>query len=130
MNIVVLMAALALLRATLTVPGIAGIVLTVGMAVDANVLIFERIREELRAGKTPRAAIEAGYNRAFSAILDSNVTTVIAAFLLVQFGSSAVKGFAITLMVGLCISMYTAILVTRVIFDYISLKPGFKNLSI
>jgi preprotein translocase subunit SecD len=130
LNLIVLLAAMSGLGATLTVPGIAGIVLTIGMAVDANVLIFERIREELRAGKTPRAAIDAGYNRAFSAILDSNVTTIIAAFMLVQFGSSAVKGFAITLMVGIAISMFTAILVTRVIFDWISLRSGFKKLSI
>ncbi len=130
LNLIILMAAMSMLGATLTVPGIAGIVLTIGMAVDANVLIFERIREELRAGKTPRAAIEAGYGRAFSAILDSNVTTIIAAFMLVQFGSSAVKGFAITLMVGIAISMFTAILVTRVVFDWISLRSGFKKLSI
>ncbi len=130
LNLIILMAAMSMLGATLTVPGIAGIVLTIGMAVDANVLIFERIREELRAGKTPRAAIEAGYGRAFSAILDSNVTTIIAAFMLVQFGSSAVKGFAITLMVGITISMFTAILVTRVVFDWISLRSGFKKLSI
>ena len=130
LNIVLLLAGMAILHATLTVPGIAGMILTIGMAVDANVLIFERIREELRTGKTPRAAIEAGYGRAFSAILDSNITTIISAFMLLQFGSSAVKGFAITLMIGLAISMYTAILVTRVIFDKISLRPGYKKISI
>ncbi|MFB3895765.1 MAG: protein translocase subunit SecD [bacterium] len=130
LNLVVLVAALGALNAVLTVPGIAGIVLTIGMAVDANVLIFERIREELRAGKTVRSAIEAGYNRAFSAILDSNVTTIIAAVMLFQFGTGPVRGFAITLSLGLIISMFTAIMVTRVLFDWLTLRRSFTKLSI
>lgn len=130
LNLIILVAALGALNAVLTVPGIAGIVLTIGMAVDANVLIFERIREELRAGKTVRSAIEAGYNRAFSAILDSNVTTIIAAIMLFQFGTGPVRGFAVTLSLGLIISMFTAILVTRVIFDWLTLQRSFKKLSI
>jgi preprotein translocase subunit SecD len=130
LNLVVLIAALGAMNAVLTVPGIAGIVLTIGMAVDANVLIFERIREELRAGKTVRSAIEAGYNRAFSAILDSNITTIIAAIMLFQFGTGPVRGFAITLSLGLIISMFTAILVTRAIFNWLTLRRSFTKLSI
>lgn len=130
LNLVILLGALSALGATLTVPGIAGIVLTVGMAVDANVLIFERIKEELRLGKTIRAAIDAGYTRAFRAILDSNVTTIIAAIILFQFGSGAVKGFAVTLSIGLLASMFTAIFVTRVIFDYLTLRKGISKISI
>jgi len=110
---VLLAAAMTLLQATLTLPGIAGIVLTVGMAVDANVLIFERIREEVRAGKTPFNAVEAGYKRAFVTILDSNLTTVIAAILLYQFGSGPVRGFAVTLTIGIIASMFTAITLSR-----------------
>jgi len=112
-NMVLLAAAMTLLQATLTLPGIAGIVLTVGMAVDANVLIFERIREEVRAGKTPFNAVEAGYKRAFVTILDSNLTTVIAAILLYQFGSGPVRGFAVTLTIGIIASMFTAITLSR-----------------
>ncbi|MCX7919932.1 MAG: protein translocase subunit SecD [bacterium] len=130
LNLIILIAALSALDAVLTVPGIAGIVLTIGMAVDANVLIFERIREELRAGKTVRSAIDAGYNRAFNAILDSNVTTIIAAVMLFQFGTGPVRGFAVTLSIGLVISMFTAILVTRVIFDWLTLRRSFTKLSI
>jgi preprotein translocase subunit SecD len=112
-NLVLIAGALSLLQATLTLPGIAGIVLTIGMAVDANVLIFERIREEVRAGRTPISAIEAGYRRALTTIIDSNVTTLIAAILLFVFGSGPVKGFAVTLSIGLMTSMFTAIWVTR-----------------
>jgi len=130
LNIFFLIAALAGLRATLTLPGVAGIVLTVGMAVDANVLIFERIREELRTGKTIRAAIDAGYARAFRTILDSNVTTLITAVVLYQFGSGPVRGFATTLSIGLIINMYTAIVVTRMIFDYITERYALTKLSI
>lgn len=130
LNILFLVAALAGLRATLTLPGVAGIVLTVGMAVDANVLIFERIREELRTGKTIRAAIDAGYARAFRTILDSNVTTLITAVVLYQFGSGPVRGFATTLSIGLVINMYTAIVVTRMIFDYITERYALTKLSI
>jgi preprotein translocase subunit SecD len=132
LNLLILMGALALpgLGAVLTLPGIAGIILTLGMAVDANVLIFERIREELRLGKSVRAAVDAGYHRAFSAILDSNVTTVIAAVVLFQFGSGPVKGFAVTLTLGIAASMFTAIFVSRVIFDTVFRLRQVTKLSI
>ncbi|MFN7098204.1 MAG: protein translocase subunit SecD, partial [Gammaproteobacteria bacterium] len=113
MNMVLLVAALSILGATLTLPGIAGIVLTMGMAVDANVLIFERIREEIRNGMSPHACIEAGYEKALATIIDSNVTTLIAALALFGIGTGAVKGFAITLTLGILISMFTAIMGTR-----------------
>jgi preprotein translocase subunit SecD len=113
LNIVLITALLSLLQATLTLPGIAGIVLTIGMAVDANVLIFERIREEQRNGRTPISAVDAGYSRALTTIVDANITTFIAAVLLFQFGSGPVKGFAVTLAIGLLTSMFTAIMVTR-----------------
>ena len=112
-NLVLIVAALSVLQATLTLPGIAGIVLTIGMAVDANVLIFERIREEVRAGRTPISAIDAGYSRAITTIIDANVTTLIAALLLYQFGSGPVRGFAVTLAIGIVTSMFTAIMLTR-----------------
>jgi preprotein translocase subunit SecD len=114
LNLVLLAAALSVLQATLTLPGIAGIVLTIGMAVDANVLVFERIREEQRAGRTPISAVDAGYKRAFSTIIDANLTTFIAALLLYMFGSGPVRGFAITLAIGLMTSMFSAIMVTRI----------------
>lgn len=114
-NMVLIGGGLSALQATLTLPGIAGIVLTIGMAVDANVLIFERIKEELRLGKSPLAAVEAGYGRALTTIIDSNVTTLIAAVLLFQFGSGPVKGFAVTLAFGIVSSMFTAITLTRLI---------------
>jgi protein-export membrane protein SecD len=114
-NLVLLLAILSGLQATLTLPGIAGIVLTIGMAVDANVLIFERIREEIRAGRGPVTAIDAGYRRALTTIIDSNLTTLIAALLLFFFGSGPVKGFAVTLSIGLITSMFTAIMLTRLI---------------
>ncbi len=119
LNILIIMAAMAALRATLTLPGIAGIILGVGMAVDANVLIFERIREELRAGKPFRQAVDAGFSRAFSAILDSNLTTLIAAALLFQFGTGPLRGFAVTLCIGLVANLFTAVWVTRTIMDYL-----------
>jgi preprotein translocase subunit SecD len=112
-NVVLIMAVLSLLQATLTLPGIAGIVLTMGMAVDANVLVFERIREETRAGRTPISAIDAGYKRAMTTIIDSNLTTLIAAVLLITFGSGPIKGFAVTLGIGLVTSFFTAMMVTR-----------------
>jgi preprotein translocase subunit SecD len=112
-NIVLILAALSALQATLTLPGIAGIVLTIGMAVDANVLIFERIREEVRAGRSPLNAVDAGYKRALTTIIDASLTTLIAASLLFMFGSGPVKGFAVTLMIGIVTSMFTAIMVTR-----------------
>jgi preprotein translocase subunit SecD len=119
LNVLIIMGILALpnLGATLTLPGIAGIILTVGMAVDANVLIFERIREEIRLGKSVRASVDAGFQKALSAILDSNVTTLIAAVVLFQFGTGPVKGFAVTLAIGILASMFTAIFVSRTIFD-------------
>ncbi|MFW5453757.1 protein translocase subunit SecD [Thioalkalivibrio sulfidiphilus] len=119
LNLVLIVSVLSMLQATLTLPGIAGIVLTVGMAVDANVLIFERIREELRNGNSPQAAIASGYDRAFSTIVDANITTLIAALVLFMFGTGPIKGFAITLSIGIVISMFTAILVTRAIINLI-----------
>ena len=117
LNVLFMLALLAWMEATLTLPGMAGIVLTIGMAVDANVLIFERIREELRAGRLPRAAIDAGYGKAFGTIFDSNVTTLIAGVVLMQYGSGPVRGFAITLIIGLICSLYTSIVVTRLAYD-------------
>jgi preprotein translocase subunit SecD len=119
MNLVLIVALLSLLQATLTLPGIAGIVLTVGMAVDANVLIFERIREEIRAGNTPQASIHAGYEKAFSTIADANITTLIAAIVLFSFGTGPIKGFAVTLSLGIITSMFTAILGTRAVINLI-----------
>jgi preprotein translocase subunit SecD len=130
LNIILIMAGLAALRATLTLPGIAGIILTIGMAVDANVLIFERIREELRLGKTIRAALDTGYSKATLTILDANVTTLIAAVVLFQFGTGPVRGFAVTLSLGIVASMFTAILCTRLVFDYLLQKRKMKRLSI
>jgi preprotein translocase subunit SecD len=118
LNVLLVLSALALFDATLTLPGMAGIVLIIGMAVDANVIIFERIREELRDGRTARVAVEAGYSKAWSTIVDSNVTTLIAGVVLMQYGSGPVRGFAVTLIIGILCSMFTAIVVTRLIFDY------------
>ncbi len=130
LNIVLIMAGLAAFGATLTLPGIAGIILTIGMAVDANVLIFERVREELRLGKTPRAALDSGYSKATITILDANVTTLIAAIVLLQFGTGPVRGFAITLSLGIAASMFTAIFGSRLLFDYLLQKKRMKTLSI
>jgi preprotein translocase subunit SecD len=130
LNVILVFAVLALLRATLTLPGIAGLVLSVGMAVDANILIHERIKEELRWGKTIRAAIDQGYHRAFTTIIDSNLTTVIAALFLYQFGTGPVKGFAVTLFWGIAANIFTAVFITRWIFDYLTLKVKIKKLSI
>jgi len=116
-NLVMIVAVLSMLQATLTLPGIAGIVLTTGMAVDANVLIFERIREEIRNGNTPQASIEAGYKKAFSTIADANITTLIAAIVLFGFGTGPIKGFAITLSIGIATSMFTAIMGTRAVIN-------------
>ncbi len=118
LNIIFVMAALSILNAALTLPGIAGLILTIGIAVDANVLIYERIREEIKAGRTLRMAIDAGYSRAIITIIDANVTTLIAAAVLFYLGSGPIRGFATTLGLGLLISMYTAIIVTRMIFDW------------
>ncbi len=130
LNLIFVMAVLAGFNATLTLPGIAGLILTIGMAVDANVLIFERVREELKTGKTIRAAIDSGYSRAFHAILDANVTTLIAAIVLYQFGSGPIKGFALVLMVGIASSMFTAIIFTRCVFDFITSRWTIQKLSI
>jgi preprotein translocase subunit SecD len=127
-NILFILAVLAGFQGTLTLPGIAGIILTIGMAVDANVLIFERVREEAVTGKTLRAAIDAGYEKAFSAILDSNVTTFITGVILYQFGSGPVQGFAMTLMIGIVASMFSAIFITRVIFN-LMLERGTRQIS-
>ena len=130
-NMLLIVAIMSMLGATLTLPGIAGIVLTIGMAVDANVLIFERIREELNIGKTPLAAIDSGYGKAFLTIVDANITTLIAAIVLFQFGSGPVKGFAVTLAVGILASMFTAITVTRAIIALYTEKRGrIEKLSI
>ncbi len=130
LNIVFIMAVMAYFHATLTLPGIAGIILTIGMAVDANVLIFERMREEIRRGKTVRAAIEDGYGKAFITILDANVTTFIAGLVLYTYGSGPIQGFALTLMIGIISSLFTAIVVTRVVFDYTLEHRAITKLSI
>ena len=117
LNLVIIVAVLSMLQATLTLPGIAGIVLTVGMAVDANVLIFERIREEIRNGNTPQASIHSGYEKALSTIVDANITTLIAAVVLFSFGTGPIKGFAVTLFIGILTSMFTAILGTRAVIN-------------
>jgi len=119
LNVILIVAILSMLQATLTLPGIAGIVLTVGMAVDANVLIFERIREELRNGNSPHASIQAGYEKAFSTIADANITTLIAAIVLLSFGTGPIKGFAVTLSIGIVTSMFTAIMGTRAVVNLI-----------
>jgi len=130
LNILLIAGGLAAFQATLTLPGIAGIILTIGMAVDANVLIFERIREEITIGKTHRAAVDAGFERATLTILDANVTTLIAALVLFQFGTGPVKGFAVTLSLGVIASVFTALILTRLIFDYFLLTRKVKTLSI
>ena len=130
LNIVLIAGGLAGFGATLTLPGIAGIILTIGMAVDANVLIFERLREEMALGKTPRAAVDAGYDRATLTILDANVTTLIAALVLFQFGTGPVKGFAVTLSLGVVASLFTALVLTRSIFDYFLIKRKVRTISI
>ncbi len=130
LNIIMLLGAMAYLNATLTLPGIAGILLTIGMGVDSNVLIFERIREELRAGRTPRSAIDAGYERAWWTIVDAHVTTLITALVLFQFGSGPIKGFAVTLSLGIIINLFTALVGTKVSFDIMSEKFRIKKVSI
>ncbi len=126
-NVLFILAVLSLIDATLTLPGIAGITLTVGMAVDANVLILERIREEMRAGKTIRAAIDAGYNRAIWAVIDSHVTSLITAAILFQFGTGPIRGFAVTLSWGVVISLFTAVFITKAVFD---MRKQYTSLSI
>jgi preprotein translocase subunit SecD len=130
LNIVYLMGALAALGATLTLPGIAAIVLLIGMSVDSNVLIFERIREELKLGKTPHAALDAGYDKAFLTIMDSHVTALITAAVLFQFGTGPVKGFAVSLSLGIIINLFTSLLATRVLFDAFLDRVHVKRLSV
>jgi preprotein translocase subunit SecD len=130
LNIILLFGGLAAFNATLTLPGIAGILLTIGMAVDANVLVFERIREELRAGRTVRSAIDLGFEKALSSIVDGNVTTLIAALFLFQFGTGPIRGFAVTLTIGLLASMFTAVFVSRWIFDVVLSRFRVQKLSI
>jgi len=130
LNLWLIVAVLALFHATLTFPGMAGLILTVGMAVDANVLIFERMREELRAGKSPRAAVEAGYRRSTITILDANITTILSALVLMKFGTGPIKGFAVVLTIGILASFFTAIFVTRLIFDYMTVVKEVKKLAI
>ena len=129
-NLILIVAVLSMLQATLTLPGIAGIVLTVGMAVDANVLIFERIREEIAIGNKPQASIHAGYDKALSTIMDANITTLIAAVVLYIFGTGPIKGFAITLSIGIVTSMFTAIMGTRAIINLSVGGKKIKKLSI
>jgi len=130
LNIILLLGAMASLNATLTMPGIAGIILAIGMAVDSNVLMFERIRDELRAGKTPRVAVDSGYNKAFWTIFDSHVTTLITAAVLFQFGTGPIKGFAVTLSLGVAINLFTALVGTKTIFDLILSRRDVRKLSI
>jgi len=130
LNIILLLGILSMFNATLTLPGIAGVILAVGMAVDSNVLMFERIREELRVGKTPRAAIDSGYDKAFWTIFDSHVTTLITAVVLFQFGTGPIKGFAVTLGWGVFINLFTALIGTKTAFDLITSKLEIKRLSI
>jgi preprotein translocase subunit SecD len=118
LNTVILMAALSYFGATLTLPGIAGVILTIGMAVDSNVLIFERIREELRAGKAVMAAVDAGFSKAWWTIVDTHVTTIVSCLFLFLFGSGPVKGFAVTLVIGLFANVFTAVWVSKTIFDF------------
>jgi preprotein translocase subunit SecD len=130
LNIIYLIGALSAFSATLTLPGIAGVILAIGMAVDSNVLMFERIREELRLGKTPRAAIDSGYDKAFWTIFDSHVTTLITAVVLFQFGTGPIKGFAVTLGLGVFINLFTALIGTKTVFDLITSRQEVKRLSI
>ncbi len=130
LNIILLLGAMASLNATLTLPGIAGIILAIGMAVDSNVLMFERMRDELRAGKTPRSAVDSGYDKAFWTIFDSHVTTLITAAVLFQFGTGPIKGFAVTLSLGVAINLFTALVGTKSVFDIINSKREIKKLSI
>jgi preprotein translocase subunit SecD len=130
LNIILLFGAMASLNATLTLPGIAGIILAIGMAVDSNVLMFERIREEIRAGKPPRSAVDSGYDKAFSTIFDSHVTTLITALVLFQFGTGPIKGFAVTLSIGVSINLFTALVGTKSVFDLITSRYRIEKLSI
>jgi protein-export membrane protein SecD len=125
-----LIGVMSLFEATLTLPGLAGVALTVGMAIDANVIIFERIRDELRAGKTPRTAIHTGFNRAFWTIMDSNLTTLITALVLYEYGTGPIKGFAVSLSIGIVTSVAAALLITRLLFDFYPGDRPVASLSI
>jgi SecD/SecF fusion protein len=129
LNVILLLGALSLLGATLTLPGIAGIILSIGMAVDSNVLIYERMREEFHAGKPLKAGIDGGYDKAFWTIIDSHVTTLITAFALFLFGTGPIKGFAVTLSLGVILNLFTALFGTRVVYDWTILKRWLKKLS-
>jgi preprotein translocase subunit SecD len=130
LNVFMLVGILAAIRATLTLPGIAGIALGIGMAVDSNVLILERIREELKLGKTVRSSIDGGYDKAFVTIVDSHVTTLITAVALFLFGTGPIKGFAVTLSLGVAINLYSALVGTRVVYDWLISRRELKRLSI
>jgi len=129
-NAILILGAMGMFRATLTLPGIGGLILTMGMAIDANVLIFERIREELRLGRTPWNALEAGYEKALATILDSNITTLIAGVVLFQFGTGPVKGFAVSLSIGIISSIFTAVFVSKTIFMTLYGNKEIKKLSV
>ncbi len=130
LNILILLGIISALKGVLTLPGIAGIALTIGMAVDANILIFERIREELKLGKSPKAAIDSGYKRAWSAIIDSNITTLIAAAILFFLGEGPIKGFGLTLSVGIMVNLFTAVFVTKTIVDWITITRKIEKIRI
>jgi preprotein translocase subunit SecD len=130
LNVLILFGGMGMFHSTLTLPGIAGVILTIGMAVDANVLVFERIREEMRAGRTVRSAIDLGFERAFTSIIDTHVTTVISALFLFQFGTGPIKGFAVTLIIGLIASIFTAVFVSRWLFDLVLSRRRVQKLSI
>jgi len=129
-NLLMLVGVMSMFKATLTMPGLAGIVLTIGMAVDANVIIFERIREELHAHKTPRAAIATGFNKAFWTIMDANITTFITAIVLYNYGTGPIKGFAVTLSIGIVTSVFTALVITRLLFSFYPGDRHVESLSI
>ena len=130
LNIVYQLAILAALGATLTLPGIAGDVLTVGMAVDANIIIYERIREELRAGKSVRSAVEAGFGRAFWTVFDAHITALVAGIVLYSYGSGPIRGFAVTLMIGVAANLFTSVWLSRAMFDYVVGRRQLSTLSI
>jgi len=130
LNILYLLALLALLQATLTLPGIAGVVLTVGMAVDANIIIYERIREELRSGKSARGAVEAGFGRAFWTVFDAHVTNLVAGIVLYSYGTGPIRGFAVTLIIGIICNLFTSVWVSRAMFDWMVDGKKSQTLSI
>ncbi len=129
-NVLLIMGCLALFQATLTLPGIAGIVLTMGMGLDASILIFERIREEVKLGKTVRAAVDAGFSNSFSAVVDTHLTTFLSGIVLYQFGTGPIRGFAVTLMVGVLTTLFTAYFLSHLIFDYLTTKVKIQKVSI